>query len=119
MMANDYLKTFLYGVKTCSTSAIQNGIEHLREYRAILKKMQRWEKSLGLHLRLLWLHTLNLRCVRKCIRLSTGQRLLKISQPKKSGSSLECQNATSCSNYSIKGELPTQQQRLLDKGWVK
>ena len=119
MMGNDYLKTFWRGVKTCSTSAIKNGIEHLSEYKATLKKMQKWVKNLGLHLRLLWLHTLNLRFVRKCIRVLTGQRLLKISQLKKNESNLERLNVRNCSTYSIEGELPTVRQRLLDRSWSK
>jgi len=119
MMGKDYLKTFWRGVKTYSTSAIKNGIERLSEYKETLKKTQRWVKSLGLHLRLLWLHTLNLRFVRKCIRVLTGQRLLKISQLKKNESNLERQNVRNCSDYSIKGELPTVRERLLDRGWAE
>lgn len=107
------------GVANLVTLLISIGSDLTSELREISKRPHAWGRIYGLHLRLLWLHTLNHQFVLKFIRVLTGQRLLKISPLKKNESNLERLNVRNCSDYSIKGELPTVRQRLLDRSWSK
>lgn len=107
------------GVASLATSLTSIGSDLIKELRAISKRLHEWAKRYGRRLRLLWLHTPSRLSARKCTEVLTEQRPSKISPQKKSESKLEKMSVRSCSNYSIKGELPTVRERLIDKEWAR